>query len=216
MKRLMFAAVLALAGASSMLAFQSLCSSGVCVGSGDTRPVYFIQDGVRRADITGGLFRVPAGSSTSGANATVCGTLDTSITETATIADQVLTTLYSYTVPPNTIETAGRGIEIIAHGKFGATGNTKNMFIQFGNDNVIARSSTSNGGGWEMVGYIQRVTATTHLSRGHAILDTSSFEQLPVTQSEDFTGPIAVTVKSQNGTAAAGDAVFQSAVVRCF
>lgn len=150
------------------------------------------------------------------ASATVCGTLDASVTEVSTIADTNLTTLYSYTIPANTISANTRGIEITAYGKFGATGNTKNMFVQLGGTNVYARSSAGNNLGWSIVGRIQRQTSGTYLASGDSTLAGASFSMLPVSSAQDFTAPAVLTVKSQNGTAAAGDTTLQGVIVRCF
>lgn len=202
---------------AALPAFQpSDCPAGaVCIGSGDSKPVYFIQDGLRRAEVSSaGLLVVPG--ALSGARGTVCGTLDSNTTEVSTPADTNPLDMYTFTVKPSTFAANGRGVEIIASGKFGATANTKNLFILFGGSNLVARSSVSNAGGWTLQGWVTRTSATAFLGRGTAALDTSSFASVPTSNAGTFSGNLDIVVRGANGTAAAADITFQSAVVRCF
>lgn len=216
MKRFVIAAALAFAGAASMLAFQSACDGAVCLGSADPRPVYLIQDGTRRAEVTatGGLLVVPG--ALSGARATACGTLDSNATQVSTPADTNPLDMYTFTVKPATLTTELRGIEIVARGKFGATANTKNLFVVFAGTAIVSRSSTSNAGGWQLTGIVQRTAATTWLGSGTAWTDTTSFASVPSSNAGTWAGNLDVVIRGANGTGAAGDIVFQSAIVRCF
>lgn len=191
------------------------CDGALCVGTGNARELRLVTDG--RARLTIGQTGVISQGIGSGTElATGCGTLDTSTTEAQTAADLTLTTLYSYTIPANTINQAGRGVRIAAWGKFGSTANTKNLFITLGNDTLFSRSSTGNNVGWSISGWSIRLTATTHFFTGDGILGTTPFAQVPASGSEDFGTNLTLAVKSQNGTAAAGDTVFQGALVECF
>jgi hypothetical protein len=221
MKRLLLALIVAAAATLGIAAMQpSGCPSGaVCLGSADARPVYFIQDGLRRFELSAtGLFRTyPGGGATSlGAPAKLCGTLDVSTTTSQTAADTNLTTLYSFTLAPNTLTAAGQGVEISAWGAFGATANTKNEFISFGGTTIYNRSSTGNAVGWHITSRVIRITATSEAYMGDSDLGGTAFAMVPATASEDLTTGLVIAMKSQNGTAAAGDTVFNGARVTCF
>jgi hypothetical protein len=217
MRKLLLAVVLSAAAVVAAVAFQVTdCPAGaVCLGSANSAPVYFIQDGIRRGEIAATGLLVQPGA-LSGSKATSCGVLDSSTTSAQTGADTNPTDLYTYTVKPSTITTNGRGIEIIASGTFGATANTKNLFVVFGGTAVVSRASTSNAGGWQLTGMFTRNAATTYIGRGTAITDTSAFSAVTAQQAGTWAGNLDVVIRGANGVAAAGDIVFQSAVVRCF
>lgn len=217
MRRFLLALTVVAALTGGAVAFQPTdCPPGsVCLGSGDSKPVYFIQDGARRAEVSSaGLLVVPG--ALSGARGTVCGTLDSNTTEVQTAADTNPTDFYTFTIKPGTIAANGRGVEIIASGKFGATGNTKNLFIVFAGNAIVSRASTSSAGGWTLAGQVTRTSATAGLGRGTAWTDTTSFASVPASQAGTWAGNIDLVVRGANGTAAAGDIVYQSAIVRCF
>lgn len=152
----------------------------------------------------------------SGRSASAVGdrVLHVDTTEAATTAVTTLETLWSWVMPAFTLARAGQAIEIVAFGKFGANGNTKNLFLNMGGDAVLARASTGNGTGWVMRARVIRLTSGTYIAQGDAIMATTAFASVPAAASEDFTTDLTLAMKSQNGTASAGDTVFQGVIVR--
>jgi hypothetical protein len=141
------------------------------------------------------------------------GKLHSDVTQAATGANTDLTTLATYTLPANTLNRDGMAIRILAFGKTGETGNTKNFFITLGGDTVLSRSSSGNNVGWWAEAIIVRTGSGTYDYTGNSTFGTSASAATPAAASEDFTTALTITVKGLNGTAAAGDCVLDGWVI---
>lgn len=230
MKRLTLAALVALllvAGFTpASKAFQEIfgwaCGGDVCIGStSGTRDVYILTGGNARAkfDRAGTVTHLSTVQNTVGAGtgtAYDCGTLSTDTTTVATAADTNPVDAFTYTLPANSLNTNGRGVEIQAWGSFGATANTKNLFLIFAGSNIFNRSSTGNNLGWTMTARVIRLTASTYRFSGEAHLAGTSFTMTPSDGSATMSSANTLVVRIVNGSAAAADITYLGSMVRCF
>lgn len=145
----------------------------------------------------------------------VSGVLTVSTTQAATIADTNETTLWSYSLPANTLSANNKGLHIYAVGTYAANGNAKTVRLKFGSTNVNGTGGSPNGGAWRIDAYIYRTGASAQLATGEHGSNTIGYGNLQLTTpAEDTTGAITIAVSGQNGTASASDIVFRSVVVR--
>jgi hypothetical protein len=155
--------------------------------------------------------QVGAGSQTS----VPAGAVHVTTTTAATAADQVLTTLATYTFPASSLTKDGDTIRVTAWGDLGATANTKNLFITLGNDTILSRASAGNNVGFWMQAIAVRISATQYDYMGVSMVNGETTFATKTTQAanETWTDSRAIAFKGQNGTAAANDIVFHGMLV---
>jgi hypothetical protein len=148
-----------------------------------------------------------------GESYTPSGVIHTDVTQAATAANQTLTTLATFTLPANSLAANGQVLRITAWGQNGANGNTKNYFLGLGGDTIVSRATTGNAVGWMMQAIIVRTASDTYDATGWSSVGGSMANNVPAAGSEDFTGALTITLKAQNGTASAGDCVFDGLMI---
>jgi hypothetical protein len=145
------------------------------------------------------------------------GVIERSTTQAATIADTNETTLFTFSLPANTLSENGKGVRITAFGTYGATVNNKTIKVKFGATTIAdTGAAAANGTAWHVIGTILRTGAATQLTSAVRMVGafaSGSGVSMPTTPAEDTTAAIAIVVTGTNGTAAANDIVFRGAVV---
>lgn len=126
----------------------------------------------------------------------------------ATIADTLETTLKTYTLPARSFGANGIvGLEIEAHGRYGATANNKTVKIKFGSVVFTSGALADNAKNWEFKGKVFRVSASVQVIVGKFTHDTAVITLSNVGGTESETAAIVIAVTGQNGTAAANDII---------
>lgn len=138
--------------------------------------------------------------------------LHSSTTQAATIGDTNETTLWSYTLPANTLRADGRGIRVTLTGTLAANANTKTISFKFGGTIVVSDNGSINSGAWKIVAEIVRKGVGSQVVNGASFMLRTLLNS-GATLSFDETTALALIMTAQNGTANANDVVFTSARV---
>jgi hypothetical protein len=158
---------------------------------------------------------VDAGTGT--ARAGVGGVLTVSTTSAQTGANTTETDLWTYSLPANTLSTDNYGVRISVTFTAAANANLKNFRLYFGATVVNDALGVSVGGGAGgtvlLHATVLRRTATTETAAGFRGIATSVNAYPASTPAENTANAITIKATGQNGTASAGDIVFQSALV---
>lgn len=209
------AAVLALTVSHQDLTAQNnVCSGAVCLGSGDNRPVYLIQDGIPRVTLTTtGLLQLLVGQT---ATARVNTTLTTSTASTCTIADTNETDLWTYTLPANSLTADGRGLRITTFATAAATANNKTIKLYVAGTNVLSSAvltAAPNALDYVATFTVLRTGASTQIGFGQHGVGTTFQAKSNLVMAGDTTAAIIIKTTGQNGTAAANDICAKGALV---
>lgn len=125
-------------------------------------------------------------------------------------ADATDDTLFTYTLPANSLDTTGRQIVIEAFGKFAANGNNKTVKLWFGTTMVFSSGvvTTNNLGWWAMV-RLTKTGASTQIGIGFGAGGAAIWSvAVPMAGTETDTGAITIKVTGASPTtAAAADVV---------
>ncbi len=162
-----------------------------------------------------GTAQFQAGSGT--ANYAPSGVLTVNTTSAQTAADTTETTLWTYTLPANTLNTNGKILRITVFGNYGSNNNCKTLRLYFGSaqiDGTGDRCGNTSGNGWEVVGHVIRSGSNTQIATSKDFYSSTSVHTSPTTAAtETDSGPITISFSAQNSTASAGDVVFKGAFV---
>lgn len=163
--------------------------------------------------------RLPEGAvaekGTSAATGPVSAVLSVSTTTAQTNADTNETDLWTYDIPANTLSANGKVIRVTLHGSFGATGNNKTLKMYVGGVALATFGPTAgNNLTWTLITHMVRKGAASEIAKsyalsGGAVLGSGGNTGL----TSDTTAAITVKMSGTNGTAAAGDIVFEMAIV---
>lgn len=190
------------------------CSGAVCLGSGSAKDVFLLANGNRRFKIDRDgpvTFAVGTGTALAPPN----GTLNQSASAAGvcTIADQLETEAWTYTLPANSLNANSRGVRVHAYGTTAANGNTKTVKIYFGSNAFTVIAGAVNNAIWFSTNTYLRTSASNQqrmaLAGFGATLNAPTI--LGLTESE--TAAIIIKVTMQNGTAAANDICFRGVTV---
>jgi hypothetical protein len=156
-------------------------------------------------DIRKSLRSIPAGAG--GMAISPSGLLFSSSTVVGTTAVTTEETLWTETLPINTLTTAGKVLRIRAGGRFGATANTKTVRLYFGTTVVVTITGAHNNLAWSIEVDIRRVAADTYVAMlGRSQVGATMALGLPGSlNAESDASPIVLKVTGQNGTAAVND-----------
>jgi hypothetical protein len=127
-------------------------------------------------------------------------------------ADTTDDVLFTYTLPANALDQAGRALTITACGKFAANGNNKTVKLWFGATTVISTGVvTDNATGWQLQAEVTKFGAAnsnTQIAQGQQIHGTThGGVNVPVTPTETENGPIVIKVTGASGTTGAANDV---------
>lgn len=159
----------------------------------------------------------PAGSG--GASVGLGGVLTVSTTSAQTTAVTTEETLWTYSLPANTLSANGYGLRITVAGKNGATANQKTVRFYFGS--FVANIETSNTGNnnywYGVFDVVRSGAAAQQVSAGTTSVGNSvGAPAFSLPGTEDLTAAVTISITGQNGTASAGDIVFSFARVDFF
>lgn len=168
----------------------------------------FSVDGAGKATFTAG-----AGSGTM----TPVGLMTCSSAIAQTTAVTTPETLFSYSVPGNTLNTIG-GIRLRLWGSTGANTNVKTIRVKWGASTTTINNVTTapNGTAWKAETEIQRITATSQYMFTDSKVASTAQTMTVIAPSETLSGAVTLAVEGQNGTAVAGDITLFRACVEKF
>lgn len=143
-----------------------------------------------------------------------CGLIEANVTPAATTAVTTEETLWTYTLPANTLSANGAGLQIIAHGGLAANGNSKTVRVYFG-ASVVTSFTLGTGGasGWRAVADVLRKDATNQIGSGQ-LAHNATFQVSAIQPTETLSGAIVIKVTGQNGSANANDITFRFVTVK--
>jgi hypothetical protein len=127
-------------------------------------------------------------------------------------ADTTDDVLFTYTMPANAFDQAGRGVAVTGYGKLAANGNNKRVKIFFG-ATVVADSGvvTGNAVGWQLSADVFKVGAAgsnTQTAQGQSIVGTThGGVNVPPAPTETESGAIVIKVTGASPTTGAANDV---------
>lgn len=157
---------------------------------------------------------IPAGSG--GATAGISSVLTVSTTTAQTTAVITEETLWTYSLPANTLSADGHGVRITAWGSFAANANVKTVRVKFGATTLQPSSDIAtapSGRAWRFVGEVARTGASTQVGSHLLSIAGLAVTQVVATPAENTATAITLAVTGQNGTASAGDIVLNYVMV---
>ena len=139
------------------------------------------------------------------------GRIDTKITSTGTDADTAEKTLWTFTLPANTLSADGITIIVEAGGAFAANANTKTLKLAFGAFAITLNNVTTapNGVNWVSRHVFKRITATAFMRSGYTLVGSAAQAANNNTSGLTLDPTIANIIKitGTNGTASLNDIV---------
>lgn len=155
---------------------------------------------------------IGAGTGTAtGAPVTV---LHTNVTSAGNIANVNEQTLWTYTLPANTLSADGKGLRITVAWTTAANANNKVQKVYFGATQIATRSTGDSAKHWHATFEVMRTGAATQRALGVMLMQTG-LHGVPLTApAEDTTAAIVIKFTGQSDiSGAANDVVFQYAVI---
>lgn len=128
-------------------------------------------------------------------------------------ADTTDDVLFTYSMPANAFDKAGRGVEITAFGKYAANGNNKTVKLWFG-ATVVATTGvvTTNNNGFMITARVFKAGAVASNTQ---IGQSGTNIALPTTPTETESGAIVIKLTGASGTTgAANDVIGQNMQVK--
>ena len=134
------------------------------------------------------------------------------IVPVGTDADTNEKTLFTYTLPANSLATNNHGIKILAWGTTAANANTKQVKVKFGSVTIYDSTAiASNDNPWMYETEIYRTGASAQdfLQKFGVFNAVAILPGFVSTLAEDLTANVVIEVTGQNGTGTANDIVAQ-------
>jgi VCBS repeat-containing protein len=155
---------------------------------------------------------VDAGTGT--ADAGIGGVLTASVTTVGTTAVTTEETLWSYSLPANTLSSDTYGVRIYVWGSTAGNANNKTIRLKFGGTVVSVESSTSfNGVAWIAEARVFRTGASAQKAIGDFARGTTNPDRRVTTPAEATSGAITISLTGQNDVASINDIVLLGAYV---
>ena len=139
-------------------------------------------------------------------------TLAAGATVTQTDANTTEKDLFSTVIPAGTLK-GSRGIRLTAWGRTAANANTKTVRVRFGADVYTVIAGAVNGATWWTKLELLRRGPNSQVRIGQGGFAASISTAQSATAAENEDADITLRVTGQNGTAAAGDILFDGATV---
>lgn len=147
-------------------------------------------------------------------NTGVSGLLNSQYTSSATGAGTSEQTLYTYTLPPNTLKTAGQTLHIKCYGVTAANGNNKTMKLYFGTTSVASPTAATNNKGWFMNLDVTRgASGAVQITQGAGQVDTTAVTPAVAAGTDDMTTALTIKCTGTDGSDSAGDIVGKAMTV---
>lgn len=149
-----------------------------------------------------------------GAKGEISSVLHVNTTQTGTAADTNETTLWSYSLPANTLSANGRVLRIRVWGSTAANTNNKTIQLKFGATTLRSSGTVaSNGEVWRFDALVVRTGAATQIALTEFVRATTFLNPASAGPTDDTAGAIAIVLTGTNGTESANDIVFRAAIV---
>jgi len=137
------------------------------------------------------------------------GLLDSSTTGSGTTAVTTEETLATFSLPANSVYTAGMGVRVVAWGTTGANGNDKQVKIKFAGDTVADTGVVAaNGIPWRVTTEIMYAGSSANEASSFSLFNDSASSWF-YTRSNSWGNAVSITITGQNGTASANDIVLE-------
>ena len=127
------------------------------------------------------------------------------------------TTLWTYSLAANTLDTNTKAVRITAWGTTAANANNKTVKLYFGSTVVANRGTHTfgTGGSWHYTAIVSRTGAATQVAVGSSVYNGATVGVDTTTPTESLAGAVTIKVTGQNGTSSANDSVLVGALVEC-
>jgi hypothetical protein len=148
--------------------------------------------------------------------ATASGVLHVSTAQSQTGADTNETDLWSYSLPAGTLNANGKVLRITVMGITGATANNKTVKLYFGSSSLTFFGPTAfNNIPWICQMTVVRTGASAQIAYRMFSAQAATYGSVgtAITPAENTANAITIKCTGTNGTAAAGDVVFKTAIV---
>jgi len=121
-------------------------------------------------------------------------------------ADSTEDVLFSYSLPPNSLDQVGRQVMIEAWGSFANNTHSKHAQLYFGSELVDSGANTTAGGiGWYLLLIVTKTGPSTQTIVGQLIAGTVHGGCTVQSGAETDTSPITIKATGASGSSAAGD-----------
>jgi hypothetical protein len=137
-----------------------------------------------------------------------CGNLSCQAGAQGNGNDTTEDTLFTFSLPANSLDQVGRALQIVAWGSFANNSHSKNARLYFGSEVVGELSNTTTGGiGWYLEMNVVKTGSNTQSISSQLIAGTTHGGVTVQAGAETDTAAITVKVTGQTGTAGANDIV---------
>lgn len=144
------------------------------------------------------------------------GSLSTNITTKSSSATNTNQTLASYTIPANTLASAGHGVTVTAFGRNGGNAAPKTVTLTIGGVSIGTGALTQSGSTWILNGRTTRVSSDNQRVLFSGQVGTVLVAPSSTTDTSTDTGTIGITVTGLDASAATGNIVFDGLIVSAF
>lgn len=143
------------------------------------------------------------------------GLLNAQTAAVATGAGTAEQTLQTFSLPANTLTTAGQSLRVVCWGPTAANTNNKTARLYFGASVVATPTMATSAERWSLDILVMRRTATTQGFLGNGAISTGPVPIAPIVTDGAETLTAAVTIKctGQDGTDSAGDITANGMIV---
>lgn len=171
-------------------------------------------EGILKVSVDGTNFRkiedghMGAAAETANASSLVIASQQQSNAGIGNAADTTDDTLFTYALPANALNVAGKSIGITAWGKTAANGNNKTIKVKFGGTTVLTSGVvTSNNLAWYAYCEVVKTASNAQVIFSILQIGTTISVQTVTTATETDTAAINVTVTGASGTTGAANDV---------
>ncbi len=170
--------------------------------------------GIGTTPVAGQSLTLKTGTGT--ATVTPVGVLHVNATQAGNAANINAQTLWTYTLPANTLDADGKGVRIRVFGHHAATANDKQVTLYFGATAPLAIWGNFNDVDWVIEVVVIRTGAATQLAIGHRMIN-GGLAVVVTAPTETLSGDVVIRVAAASyTTGAANDIVFRGALVEAF
>jgi hypothetical protein len=156
--------------------------------------------------------RMQAGTGTEVLDAV--GQIETNLTQAGTDAGIDEDTIWSYTLPANTLATNGDAVRVTAWGTYASNGNNKTLKFKYDSATHLTTGvQTYNGVAWRIDAIIARVGASSQDLNVMLNVSAQSPNVQFGTDAADLTGDTVIAITGENGSAVADEITFEGAIV---
>jgi len=144
----------------------------------------------------------------------VSGLLNAQYVTSGSGADTTEDTLYTYTIPANTLTIPGQTLHIHCWGTTGATANNKTMKLYHGASVISTPTAATNAKGWDLWLHVTRGnTGALQQVMGTGYVDTTLVTPYNNAGTDSYASALVVKCTGTNGTAVASDVAGQGMTV---